>query len=238
MKTLLGYASIALAVLGVIGYALRPAARTMPWYKFAGAVAVMLGMGIGLIVIDAKEEGKLASVPAKGIPEAPLAPSPDKEILAQVLRNWKDAYGLRDGAFEMWINMVKANFESRELDAARFTSLEALVSQYKGECDRFLKLQSDIQKIRNKVVQQNAQGAMALSTAHCKSVLDLMVATMSAVSPEVLKASERTVGQNANAAMQVHSAQLALSNEAEYKAVELFSAALAALGMNPDLKSY
>ncbi|MBI2240936.1 MAG: hypothetical protein HYU59_09065 [Magnetospirillum gryphiswaldense] len=62
MKTLLGYASITLAVLGLAAYAFRPAARTMPWYKFAGAVIVMLGMGIGLIVIDAKKETEI-SVP-------------------------------------------------------------------------------------------------------------------------------------------------------------------------------
>lgn len=238
MKTFLGYASIALAVFGLAAYVLKPAARTMPWYKFAGAIAVMLAIGIGLIAIDAEKEAKTASGPVKNAAESRAALSDDKELLARVVHDWKDAYGRRDATVEMWINLLKANFEKRELDSARFSTLESLVSDHKGQCDRFQKLQSDVQQIGNQGAQQSAKAALALSVARCKDVREWMVATMGAISPEVLRANGGTVGHNANAAMQLYQSQLLGSKEREGQVLQLFTSALTAQGMIPDLKSY
>lgn len=239
MKTFLGYASIALAVLGLAAYMLKPALRTEPWYKMLASFVVMLAIGIGLIFIDAAEKDvKTASAPVKNAMESRADHSGDKELLARVIHDWKDAFGRRDAYVQMWTNLWTANLEKRELDAGRFSMLEALVSNHKEQCDRFATLQSDLQKMGSRGARQNAEAAIALSIARCNDVRKAMVMTTGAISPDVLRASGGTVGHNASVATKLYQNQLSESKEREAQVTPLFTSALTALGMNPDLQSY
>lgn len=239
MKTFFGYVSITLAVLGLAAYMLKPAARTVPWYKFVGAMCGLLAIGIGLIFIDAAEKDvKTASAPAKNAMESRADRSGDKELLARVIHDWKDAFGRRDAYVQMWTNLWTANLEKRELDTGRFSMLEALVSNHKEQCDRFTKLQSDIQRMGNKGARQNVEAAIALSIARCNDVRKAMVMTTGAISPGVLRASGGTVGHNASVATKLYQNELSESKEREAQVTPLLTSALTALGMNPDLQSY
>ncbi len=190
------------------------------------------------IALDGERKVRTNSVPVKNPVESRAAPSGDKELLAQVIHEWKDAFGRREAAIHLWTNLLKANAEKQEMETAQLSMLNSLKSDHNKQCDRIKLLHNKIVIIQNKEAQEKAEAALTLSLNRCKIIAETMELTHAALGSEFIKNTGGSVGISWSSAMQVQKEEISESQSREKEAIPLFVSALTTLGMNPDLKSY
>lgn len=78
LLTVAGYVLIAGAVLGLLGYVLKPEVRTIPPRKFFGPLLLLLALGIAGVALDGVKKARTSSVPVKNSVESRAAPPTDQ----------------------------------------------------------------------------------------------------------------------------------------------------------------
>jgi len=247
MQTWFGYGAIAFGVLGLLGYALRPATRKMPWYKFLGAALFFIVGGILMVTSDHGKANtpEMASIPTKeeaskdtadkGISEP--RPADDREIVATFIKEYKDSFTKRIVALKMFDALVNENSYKDELDYDTFSNLSKLVVTHGESCGKLWKV--PLTEIENEQARKNAESAAELAGTACAKMHWAIVTTLATISPEILRSTGGTVGQHAAAVEKrvIEDVRSAAQRE-KAEIIPLFTAALSALGMDPDLEAY
>lgn len=252
MQTWFGYGAIAFGVFGLLGYALRPAARKAPWYEFLGAALFFIVGGILMVTSDHGKANtpEVASAPTqedssqedasidtahKGIAEQ--RPADDKEIVATFIKEYKDSFTKRIVTLKMFDALVNENSYKDELDRDTFSNLSKLVVTHGENCSKLWKV--PVTEIENAQARKNAQSAAELAETACLKMHWAIVTTLATISPEFLRSTGGTVGQHAAAVEEqmIEEVRAAAQRE-KAEIIPLFMAALSALGMDPDLESY
>lgn len=270
LLTAAGYVLIAGAVLGLLGYVLKPEVRTIPPHKFFGPLLLLLAFGIAGVALDSVKKARTSSVSATNTVEPAASPpkdvaglavddekkvkdssvplantaelsaptSQDREILAQVIHEFRDAFTRRGVVVDLWNNLLKANAEKQEMETSRLSMLNSMSSQHNEQCERLIVLSDKTRLIKNNEAQKKSEAALNISLNRCKIITETIKLTFEALSPEFLEATGGNVGSVWYSVMKLQNEQLSESKKRESDVLPLLISALTALGMNPDLKSY
>lgn len=226
-------------VLAIADYLPRPTMRSVSRCKFVGVLCVTLSFSTLFFTTDSKGlEHTVGQTLETAAAEVHTDLSNDNQLLARVIHDWKGAIEQRQIFTAMFTNVLMSNANKSSLGPSSLEMLKSIATQTSEQCELFLKLQSDIHQINNKITQMNADAAVALSVNRCKVVNTWMSASLLALSTDVMQKSGLNVGDTAAAVAKAYKGPISNTKEQEPQAIKFISAALRNQGMNTDLTTY